>query len=213
MSLDLVQIEACCAETERELLRVGGERCKALTDNSQLSAVLFLVLRCFSLFRSMLHLLNLNKLDAFDSVRRSFLETWLLALELRLVDSATRAAKWLARQGDSWSADIKRLEEYSKSREPKAPLLGRYYGELSELAHPTRVAAENSVALTATRYAINTEAEAIRGARSEFEKELPELLYRLLWLVLDEDKTLIPLHVNENATPTAVQFAEQHPHL
>ncbi len=213
MALDLDQIAQCCQEAEKELLRIGAERCKFLTATTQLSAVVLLLLRSISLFRSMIHLLNLEKLDAFDSVRRSFLETWLLAFELRIKDSTTKAAKWHTGQGDSWSADIAKVEAYARSREAKAPKLGRYYGELSELAHPTRSASENSAALTTKRFGISTEVKIVKTAQVVFEQELPELLYRVLWLVLDEHEGLISLHINENALANAGKFVEEHPHL
>jgi len=151
--------------------------------------------------------------DAYDSVRRAFIETWHLAFELRMSDSSGKAAKWLARGKETWSADIKKLERYSKSREKDAAALGRYYGELSEMAHPTLSAAENSVSLMATRHGVNIEADSIERPASAFEKELLELLYRFLWLILDHEKSFIQLYVDETKIPHALEFANKHPHM
>lgn len=213
MPADQKQLLACCQEVEKHFLVVGAQKCKSLTDNSQLSALLYLLLRSLSLFRSMIHLLKIEQLDALDSVRRSFLETWLLAFEFRMKVSAGKAAKWSSRQGGSWSADIKKLEDYSRSRNERVLKLGRYYGELSELAHPTRSAAENSTSLTAKCFGINTEVKALETAWDEMEKEMPELLYRLLWFVFDEDEAFISLNVNEKELPIAFDFVQKHPHL
>lgn len=213
MTMDRNYILRCCMEMEKQLLKVGGKECKSLTDNSQLSAVLFLLLRTLSLFRSMIHLLETDQLDALDCVRRSLLETWLLAFDLRMKDSEGKAFRWLSRQGNSWSADIKKIKAYSRSRNEQVLNLGKYYGELSELAHPTRNAAENSVGLTTNRFNINTEVQAIQAAREAFEEELPELLYRFMWLVLDEDKALIPLNIDDKEIPFTLDFVKTHPHL
>jgi hypothetical protein len=70
-------------EIEGELLRIGSTKCNKLRDESQLSAVIFLLIRGVSLFRSVLLLLSLSSLDACDAVRRAYLETWLLAFEVQ----------------------------------------------------------------------------------------------------------------------------------
>jgi hypothetical protein len=71
-------------ESEAELLRIGRTKCNYLRDPSQLSAVIFLLMRAASLFRSVLSILQSGQLDACDAVRRAYLETWLLAFEFRL---------------------------------------------------------------------------------------------------------------------------------
>ena len=105
------------------------------------------------------------------------------------------------------------MDEYARNRGHDAPNLGADYGELSELAHPTRNAAENSAALITTRLGINVEARIVERALVALERGIPAMLYRLLWLVLDEQSDLRPLYVQEENMPTAVRFVEQHPAL
>lgn len=208
------QMDRCINEVERAILRVGEERCEHLRQGNQLSAVLLLLLRCTSLFRSMARLYRSEDLDAFDAVRRALVEWWDLALQFRMRSSGGEVSRWLARRPGTWSADLASLEQYARNRGYQAPDLGRQYGLLSELAHPTRDAAENSAALTLKRLGIpNVEDRGLAQAIALFEGELSAQLYRITWLLLHEDGELIPLHVDENSMPTAVAFAEGYPNV
>lgn len=208
--LDYAQIEQCLNEAEQELLRVGRERCNFLRDEGQLPAVILLLLRCVSLFCSMVGEFRSERLDSFDAVRRAFLESWLLAFQFRMLNSSGDVGRWLARMHRSWSADIGDLEEYARSRGHVAPNLGRDYGELSNLAHPTRDAVENSAALITRRLGISSEAHKVEEAIERLEEGIPAMLYRLLWLTLDEHADLIPLNVDERNMPSSVRFVEEH---
>jgi len=117
--------------------------------------------------------------------------------------------RWLAGKADSWSADIPALERYAKGRGLLAPDLGTDYGELSELAHPTRSAAENSAALIVWRQGINEYGETVEAAIAGLERGMSAMLYRLLWLALDEDPTIVPLHLDETRMPTVVAFCSE----
>lgn len=127
-----------------------------------------------------------------------------------MTDSSAKAARWLAKQGDSWSPDINKLQDYAQSRKEGVHKLGKHYGDLSSMAHPTRDAAENSASLVTKRHGVNTEVNAIERATLAFESELPELLYRLFWLLLDGDAVFIPLYIDEAQVPTAIEFADQY---
>lgn len=62
--LDNEEIILCLDEAERELLRIGEQDCGYFYDDTQLKAVVLLLLRCASLIRSMLVLLlGLEKVD------------------------------------------------------------------------------------------------------------------------------------------------------
>jgi hypothetical protein len=78
------------------------------------------------------------------------------------------------------------------------------------LAHPTRDAAENSTALIAQRRGINIEAALVNQAFADLGAELEQLLYKLIWLVMDEDAGFIALPVIERNMPNASRFAEEH---
>ena len=212
MPLPYNRIAECLDEAERELLRVGREHCAFLRQPTQLSAVILLLLRSASLFRSMIELSRSEMLDAFDSVRRAFLESWSLAFQFRMEDPKGEVGRWLAQRPDSWNADIRRLDDYARGRGHHAPNLGRDYGELSELAHPTLSAAHNSAALILRRMGIPNEDERqLLDSMAKLEAGMPAMLYRILWLVLDEGAGLIPLYVNASNLPTAVQFVQEFP--
>lgn len=209
MPLDSRRLSICIFETEQELIRVGGERHDFLRKQSQEAALILLLLRCCSLFRAMLSSLQRQELDAFDAVRRAYLETWHLAFQFRMPNLKGEAGRWLAGQPNSWSAEIGKLEEYAKGRGLNAPDLGNDYGELSELAHPTRSATENSAALVLWRARINQDGQTVEQAISALENGTAGMIYRLLWLALDEDPTLIPLRLDDGKMPTALAFCAE----
>jgi hypothetical protein len=90
-----------------------------------------------------------------------------------------------------------------------APDLGSDYGELSGLAHPTRDAAENSAALIFWRNGINECGRTVEDAITALERGMSGTMYRLLWLALDEDTTLIPLQLDDSKMPTALGFCKE----
>jgi len=209
MSPNYEQIEGCLNELDHELLRVGAERCDYLQQESQLWAVILLLLRSSSLLRSVARLYHSRDLDAFDAVRRAFFESWQLAFQFRMENARGEVGRWLAQAPDAWSADLRRLDDYARERGLDAPDIGRQYGQLSELAHPTRSACGNSAVLITNRLGMldpndNTLPEAI----ADFEREPAALLYRLVWLVLDSDAAFIGLGVNESNITNCVSFAE-----
>jgi hypothetical protein len=209
MPLDLPLLYRCLDEVESELIRMGRERHDFLREDSRLAAAILLLLRSSSMFRAMLELFQSRKLDAFDAVRRAFLESWLLAFQFRMQDLRGQAGQWLARRGAAM-ADIGRLEQYARGRGHNTPNLGTDYGELSNLAHPTRDAAENSASLILWRLGLNAEGETVEQTIEALEKQIPAMLYRFLWLVLDEDASLAPLHIDGRNLATAVRFAQEH---
>jgi hypothetical protein len=94
MPPDYDQIVTCLDELERELVRVGGEHCQHLQQQSQLTAVILLLLRSSSLLRSAAQLHRSNDLDAFDAVRRAFFEPWHLAFQFRIENQDRKVERW-----------------------------------------------------------------------------------------------------------------------
>ena len=131
------EIGPCLDELEHEYLKIGVENCKGLEDHSQLSAFLMVGIRSISLLRGMLRLANPGFLDAYDSVRRSFIESWQLQFELKLRHSATKAQKWLESQPDAWKVDRDPLEALIVQLHGERAGFAREWGELSEMSHPT----------------------------------------------------------------------------
>ena len=53
--------------------------------------------------------------------------------------------------------------------------------------------------------------ESLRESRSRFEEtDLPELLYRFLWLILDESKGMILIGADDKKLPNALAYARQY---
>ena len=215
MGLDSKHIAQCLDEVERELFRIADHAdCQRFHKESQLSALLLLLLRASSLVRSMLlSLLFKDLLDGFHLIARGFEETWNLAHDLRLRAHAGRAARWLAGQNDSWSARLGDIVSFAIGRGHREPTLQRDYGLLSELAHPTRSAAQNSVTLCGVRMGIDGAEAEITGELENCENRVTAVLYRLLSLFLDEDPSFIAIPAERNNIPLCIQFVTEYKHV
>lgn len=173
--------------------------------------MIFLLIRATSLFRSVLSELAHGSLDAYDAVRRAYLETWLLAFDLRLEASQAKAARWHTGQPQSWSPDIQRLQEYLRLQGITEPMLGHDYGGVSEVVHPTRAAAENSVAVVTAKHGDGAALASVIEARRNFEsRDVPMMMYRFIWLVLEERAGLINTGVDPKAMATAVRYVNEY---
>jgi hypothetical protein len=205
----------CLDELESELFEAADySDCLRFHRNSQLTAVLLLLLRTSSLLRSMLLLVQYRDLvDGFHLVARGFEETWNLAHDLRLRAHHDRAIRWLAGTNNSWAARIAELVEFAKGRGHREPTLARDYGSLSELAHPTHAAADNSVTLCGFRMGIDGAEAQIATEQENCEKRITATLYRLLWLVLDQDARFIAIPVSEQKMPQSSQFVRDYKYI
>jgi hypothetical protein len=215
MSPDSKHVIQCLDEVEHELFRCADDvECERFHKDSHLTAMLLLLLRTSSLLRSMLLSLQFTDLlDGFHLIARGFEETWNLAYDLRLSAHRDRAARWLARTNKSWSARIDDLLSFAIGRGYREPTLGPDYGLLSELAHPTRSAAENSVTLCGVRMGIDGAQAQIATEDVNCEKRIAAALYRLLWLILDQDPKFIQLPVQESNMPRSSQFVSEYQYV
>ena len=208
------QILTCLDEIETELFRIAdSDECQRFHRDTQLTAVLLLLMRMSSLIRSLLLLLESGNFDGFDPVLRAFEETFYLAHELRLSVSTEKTAAWLLGDKDTWSGKIGVLVEFAKKRGHPGPNIGRDYGLLSELAHPTRNAANNSATLCGVRRGI----DGAKAELAEAEKNNPEriryALYRLVWLVSDEDEKFVKIPVDLKKMPESEKFVQNYDHI
>jgi hypothetical protein len=216
-SLDRKLANECLEELEKEYLRIGSARCKYLEDRSQLSAFLLLGIRSVSLLRAMTHLLQLDTLDSYDSVRRAFVESWQLQFELRLRGSETRAQDWFREKNDAWKPNIAKLEEFIKKDGHSPAGLGREWGLLSEKSHPTYAAASDSCAIVTARRGISSVSGHLREEQQALESDYCGLLVRQIWLTLDGDSEFMSIPMErgflktcEELHRTYVHFLEEH---
>ena len=211
---DPKEILTCLDEVEGELFRIADdEDCQRFHKDTQLTAMVLLLTRMSSLVRSLLLLLQSKNFDGFDPVLRAFEETFYLAHELRLAASVDKATAWLRGDKDVWSGKIGALVEFAKKRGHPGPNIGRDYGLLSELAHPTRTAANNSVTLCGVRRGI----DGAQAELAEAEKNNPEriryALYRLIWLLSDQDDTFITIPVDLKRMLESETFVQRYDHI
>ena len=71
----------------------------------------------------------------------------------------------------------------------------------------------NSVTLCGARLKIDGAEAELEEERKNEELRLPDALYRLLWLMVDEDKKFIPLQIQAKDVPLSWKFCEVEKHL
>ncbi|MGH9398715.1 MAG: hypothetical protein ACRD18_17940 [Terriglobia bacterium] len=143
-------------------------------------------------------------MDSYDIVKRAFYEAWLLALEFRLVESEVKNAKWHKEESGSWAPDISKLESWAKSQGIEIPDIGRDYGGLSEVAHPTKKAAWHSIRVATARH---EECLDVTDAKAKLEgADVPALLHSLVW-IMDERPGWIPMGVDSSRMANALAYA------
>jgi hypothetical protein len=214
VALDRTQFAACLNEVDRCLFNAAShEDCNGFHKNTQLTAVLTLLVRCSSLLRSLLQLFESGATDSFQVVLRAFEESWYVAFYFRFQDQHVTAAKWQAEIGGKWSPPISELVEFAKARGVPEPTMGRDYGRLSEVAHPTKSAAFNSVTLCGARLQIPAAIAELAEERKNEEDRFPDALYRLVWLMLDGDRQFIALHISEKDLPLCAKYVKLDKHL
>ena len=189
-------------ELEVECLRLGAEQHRYLEDGSQISAFLLLAVRCLSLLRAMLRLLEPDFLDAYDTVRRSFLEAWLLQFEFRLQARSEQATRWLSGDKDAWKPNFKVVEAFFSAVGGEKGGFAHFWGDLSELAHPTRQACVNSCAIATTMRNINPSKEVLLASMEKLTEDYLGLVHWQLLATLFEHTELIDLRFDKNNLTT-----------
>jgi hypothetical protein len=179
----LEEVAPCLDELESEYLNAGIDHCQGLDDHSHLSAYLMLGIRSICLLRSMFRLADPQFLDAYDSVRRSFVESWQLQFEFKLRDSTAKTQKWLEGQPE-WQADRKKLEALIVKLLGEEAGFAREWGELSEMAHPTFQATVNSVAIASTIAGVNPQPHLLEESFKTLARDYVGMVNRVIWLTL-----------------------------
>lgn len=211
---DREQIRSCLDEIESVLFGVAdSEECQRFHKDTQLTATLLLLLRMSSLIRSLLLLFQSEDFDGFDAVLRAFEETWYLAHEFRLSARHERAMAWLGGESNTWKAKFGVLMAFAIGRGHPGPKMGRDYSLLSELAHPTRTAAENSVVLCGVRRGSDEASVKLDPSRKINGERIEYALYRLAWLVSDQDAQFIKTAVDPKKMPLCEKFVEAYDHI
>jgi hypothetical protein len=207
--LDQKRFIECLDELDRALFKLAEhDDCQRFHKDSQLTAVILLSLRCSSLLRSLVILFESGAADSFQVTLRGFEEAWYLGFYLRFADHSSDASKWLAEKGGTWSVPLGKLIDFAKERGIPEPTIGRDYGRLSEVSHPTKSAAMNSVTLCGVRLGIVGASTELKEERQSEEARFPDALCRLLWLLLDEDPKFISIHLKPDGVPLSWKFCD-----
>ncbi len=140
-------------------------------------------IRSICILRAMLRLADPQFLDSYDSVRRSFIESWQLQFEFKLRDSVSKAQKWLEGQQE-WQADRRKLEALVAKLYGEQGGFAREFGELSEMAHPTLQATINSVSVASTLAGINPQPHRLEEAVDKLAHDYVGMVNREIWLTL-----------------------------
>ena len=190
-------IVPCLDELEHEYLKVGIDHCKGLEDHSQLSAFLMLGIRSVCLLRGMLRLADAPFLDAYDCIRRSFIESWQLQFEFKLRDATAKAQKWLEGQPE-WQADRKKMETViTKILGGGEAGFTREWAGLSEMAHPTLDATVNSVSIASTVFGMNPQPHRLEEQFQKMAKDYVGMVNRVVWLTLQRSAEFIETPLKE----------------
>ncbi len=200
----------CISELEREYLRLGAEDHAFLEDGTQLSAFFLMGIRGTSLLRGMFRLLEPDFLDAYDAIRRAFVEGWQLQYEFRLREGTAKAQKWLNEKGASWKPDFRRLEESNRELGLESGAFEREFFSLAEVAHPTFTAAKNSCAIASASRGLNQNAPLLQQAYLNLTLDFLNLVNRQIWLTIVTADHLLSLNVGRDNLKMCRVFHEAH---
>lgn len=192
-------------ELESALCRVGIRDCQDLQADTQLSAAIYALIRATSLFRATLLLLRAGLMDASDVMRRAYWEAWMLGYEFRIETSARHAALWHKEKHKHGIPGIEGVKSYEVSHGIRTSTYGAAYGGLSEVSHPTKSAAENSVVTVSALQ--GDKSRRIEHAQETIAHgDAPPMMYLLVWTVFSEWQGMISLGIRPEDIPQAAAF-------
>jgi hypothetical protein len=205
---DYDKFQRCLFELESALTLIGIRDCQNLQDHTQRSAVIFALLRATSLFRATLVLLEAGFMDASDVMRRAYWEAWMLGYEFRLEDSTRHAKLWHQEKHKHGIPEVSRVKSYEELCGIKTSTYGASYGGLSEVSHPTKSAAENSVVTISALH--GDKSGRVEDARQTIlHGDAPSMMYLLIWTAFCEWPGMISLGIKaEDISQSAAFYAE-----
>jgi hypothetical protein len=192
-------------ELESALSLIGIRDCQDLQDHTQLSAAIYALLRATSLFRATLMLLEAGLMDASDVMRRAYWEAWMLGYEFRLEGSIQHAKLWHREKHKHGMPEVSRVKSYEEGRGIKASTYGASYGGLSEVSHPTKSAAENSV-VTISAIHGDRSGRVDHARKTILHGDAPSMMYLLIWTAFSEWPGMISLGIKPEDVPQSAAF-------
>jgi hypothetical protein len=114
--------------------------------------------------------------------------------------------RWFNGDSKAWKPDYKALEKFWEKDEQTGKGVGRIYGELSELAHPTVDATTNSVAGVSMNRGLNPNVDNLQHMLERYSADWGGVLRNQIWLTIADSPGFIRNHcVNENM-PHGLRF-------
>ena len=158
----------------------------------------------------MLRILDRDFLDAYDPIRRAFIETTLLAYYFRLKSATSEVQKWLQQMPKTWRPDFAALEESNKKLNLEMGNFAKEFNMLSELAHPTLLAAQNSVAIATTGRGYNQNSKQVDQSLQDLYVDFLNLVNRQIWLTLVTAEHLVELPIATDNLHACIEFHRAH---
>ena len=196
-------------ELESALSNVGIRDCQDLDAKTQMSASIFTLLRATSLFRATLLLIRAGLMDASDVTRRAYWEAWMKGYEFRIEGSNREAALWHKDKNKHGMPSIPKIKNYEMAHGITTSTYGSSYGGLSEVSHPTKSAAENSVVTMSALH--GDKSDRIKLAQETIlNGDAPSMMYLLIWTVFSEWPGMISLGIKPEDIPQAAAFYQEY---
>ena len=192
-------------ELESALSGVGMRDCENMQATTQLSASIYCLHRATSLFRATLSLIHVGLMDASDVTRRAYWEAWMLGYEFRIESAFEHARLWHKDKDKHGIPEIGRVKTHEHSRGITTAAYGAAYGGLSEVSHPTKSAAENSL-VTVSAIHGDMSGRIDQAQKTIAEDDAPTMMYLLIWTVFSEWPGLISLGIKPEDIPKSAGF-------
>jgi hypothetical protein len=204
---DHEQFQSYLFELESALSTIGIRDCEDLHSASPLAAAVYCLLRATSLLRAVLSLAEAGLMDASDVVRRAYWESWMLGYEFRIEKASEHAALWHRDKDRHGIPDIGSVRSYELFLGITTSTYGKTYGGLSEVSHPTKSAAENSVVTISALHG-DRSGRIAQAQKMLLTGDAPPMMYLLIWTIFSEWPGMISLGITPPDIPKSAAFYE-----
>jgi len=210
---DYDKFQSYLFELESALSLASLKKCRGLEEDTPISAAIYALLRATSLFRASLSLVESRLMDAGDVVRRAYWEAWMLGYEFRIESASSHAARWHVEKRKHGEPKIGVVKTFERSHGITTSTYGADYGGLSEVAHPTKSAAENSLVTVTAIHGNPDNKVRIEQARETIASgDAPSMMYLLIWTITAEWPGMISLGIKPEDIPRAAAFYSEYEH-
>ena len=131
----------------------------------------------------------------------------MLGYAFRLKTAQSHAARWHYEKNKYWEVDLNAIKAFEAANGFAPSKYGSDYGGLSEVAHPTKSAAENSfVTVTALHGNPQSKVNLERAKQLMAHEDAPGIMYFLIWAIVVKSDDLIGIGTIEDSIPISLGF-------